>query len=131
MSLRRLWIFVSLLALSACASLGSYNPITPDECVARSDCFVVAFDNSDGKNAVEFRLNSRKYGEVPSYGRGLFAVLTSSLIHGNCAVVSAKIIDTRAMIISREECIYPGQYYRAALTNNQSYLWLVPFGERK
>lgn len=124
MRLCRLWILSAFLAL-ACGSVPVHPKVGTLDCLARDDCYVVKVDNAFNKHSVELKLNGVVYGQVESYETKDFNIFYSQLIHGNCALASARMIDTRDVIKSDEACIVRGEYYSIQILNVPWKMWLV------
>lgn len=111
---------------TSCTSLPT--PIlNPVDCLSRFDCRVVTIDNTSNQSNVEFRLNDTKLGEIPAYSTGVYTVNVNRLVHGNCAVATARFIGSQSMIRSDERCINTNEYYQVTITTHPYYVWLTPF----
>lgn len=128
--MRSLIRLVCSLFLVACASSQTKPFVSPEDCAARLDCRVVTVDNTSNKFNIDVRINGAKYGNVSSYSAAAYSLYTSNLVHGNCAVVSIRFVESGIVRSSDEQCISANEYYAVSVTYNPLYVWLTPFRVR-
>lgn len=105
-----------LLAVIGCASVP-----TEEVRVVR-----VEIENQ-GFYDVTVRLNGQRIADVAGFHNQTVLVRESLLKDGRCATVSAHVIGG-GTLGSTKECLSPsGGHFSIELTNNQSYLWLIPW----
>lgn len=116
---------LTVLTMS-CTSLPT-PVLSPGDCLSRSDCRLVIVDNTVNQSNVDVRINNVKLGEVTSYSTGVFTFYTTRLVHGNCAIATARFIGGPHTITSSEQCIEVNEYFNIKVTNHPDYIWLTPF----
>lgn len=119
-------VLTILTILTSCTSLPTPN-LNPTDCISRLDCRVVTVDNTGSNSAVDFRINGTKLGEVPAYGTGIYSFYTNRLIHGNCALVTARPIGNQYTIQSDERCIDTNEYFQVTISTHHNYILLTPY----